>query len=51
MAGLMHEAENLNEEDPRQVAQLMRKFADKTGTQPGWRHGGSHRADGGGGGP
>lgn len=35
MAGLMREAENLNEEDPRQVAQLMRKFADKTGLNLG----------------
>lgn len=31
MAGLMREAEHLNEDDPRQMARLMRKFADKTG--------------------
>jgi hypothetical protein len=35
MASLMHEAENVNEDDPRQVAQLMRKFADKTGLNLG----------------
>lgn len=35
LAGLMHEAENVNEDDPRQVAQLMRKFADKTGLNLG----------------
>lgn len=29
--GLMREAENVNEEDPRQMANLMRKFSDKTG--------------------
>lgn len=31
LTSLMREAENVNEEDPRQVANLMRKFADKTG--------------------
>lgn len=35
MAGLMREAENVNEDDPRQMAQLMRKFADKTGLNLG----------------
>lgn len=35
LAGLMHEAENVNDEDPRQVAQLMRKFADRTGLNLG----------------
>ena len=35
MASLMREAENVNEDDPRQVAQLMRKFADKTGLNLG----------------
>ncbi len=35
MAGLMREAENLNEEDPRQMAQLMRKFADRSGLNLG----------------
>ncbi|MDD2466623.1 MAG: zinc ribbon domain-containing protein [Desulfobulbus sp.] len=35
MAGLMREAESVNEDDPRQVAQLMRKFADKTGLNLG----------------
>lgn len=31
LAGLMRQAENLNEDDPRQMANLMRTFADKTG--------------------
>nr|WP_320012101.1 zinc ribbon domain-containing protein [uncultured Desulfobulbus sp.] len=35
MASLMREAENVNEDDPRQVAQLMRTFADKTGLNLG----------------
>jgi putative FmdB family regulatory protein len=35
LAGLMREAEHVNEEDPRQMAQLMRKFADKTGLNLG----------------
>lgn len=34
-AGLMREAEGMNEEDPRQMAQLMRKFTDKTGISMG----------------
>ena len=29
--GMLREAENINEEDPRQMASLMRKFSDKTG--------------------
>ncbi len=33
--GLMQEAEGMNEEDPRQMAQLMRKFTDKTGISMG----------------
>ena len=36
-AGLMREAENINEEDPRQMAGLMRKFSDKTGIALGDR--------------
>ncbi len=35
LAGLMREAEHLNEDDPRQMAQLIRKFADKTGLNLG----------------
>lgn len=35
MAGLMREAEGINEEDPRQMARLMRKFMDKTGLSLG----------------
>ena len=35
MAGLMREAEHINEDDPRQMARLMRKFADKTGINLG----------------
>ena len=31
MAGLMREAEHVNEDDPRQMARLMRTFMDKTG--------------------
>ena len=31
LSGLMREAEHLNQDDPRQMATLMRKFADKTG--------------------
>lgn len=33
--GLMREAENINEDDPRQMAGLMRKFSDKTGMSLG----------------
>lgn len=33
--GLMREAEGINEDDPRQMAQLMRKFTDKTGISMG----------------
>ncbi|MCI5119719.1 MAG: zinc ribbon domain-containing protein [Candidatus Electrothrix sp. AUS4] len=33
--GLMREAEGINENDPRQMAQLMRKFTDKTGIAMG----------------
>ena len=32
---LMHEAEGMNEEDPRQMATLMRKFTEKTGMHLG----------------
>ncbi len=32
---LAMEAENINEEDPRQLARLMRKFTDKTGLDMG----------------
>ncbi|MDD2463206.1 MAG: zinc ribbon domain-containing protein [Desulfobulbus sp.] len=35
LAGLMREAEHVNEDDPRQMANLMRKFADKTGLNLG----------------
>lgn len=35
LAGLMREAEHLNEDDPRQMANLMRKFADTTGLNLG----------------
>lgn len=35
MGMLANEAENINEEDPRQAAQLMRKFSDATGIQFG----------------
>jgi putative FmdB family regulatory protein len=33
--GLMREAEGMNEDDPRQMANLMRKFSDKTGINMG----------------
>lgn len=33
--GLLREAENINEDDPRQMAGLMRKFSDKTGISLG----------------
>lgn len=33
--GLMREAENINEDDPRQMAGLMRKFSDTTGISLG----------------
>ena len=33
--GLMQEAEGINEDDPRQMAQLMRKFTEKTGISMG----------------
>ncbi len=33
--GLLREAGNLNEEDPRQMASLMRRFSDKTGLSLG----------------
>lgn len=35
LAGLMREAGHLNEEDPRQMANLMRKFSQKTGISLG----------------
>jgi len=35
LAGLMREAEHINEDDPRQMASLMRTFADKTGLNLG----------------
>jgi len=35
LAGLMREAEHINEDDPRQMAGLMRRFADKTGLNLG----------------
>jgi putative FmdB family regulatory protein len=35
MAGLMREAEHLNQDDPRQMAHLMRKFAATTGISLG----------------
>ncbi len=35
MAGLMREAEHLNQDDPRQMANLMRKFATTTGMSLG----------------
>lgn len=34
-AGLLREAENVNENDPRQMAGLMRKFSDQTGISLG----------------
>jgi putative FmdB family regulatory protein len=33
--GLMREADGINEEDPRQMASLMRKFSDRTGLSLG----------------
>ena len=33
--GLLQEAGNLNEDDPRQMASLMRRFSDKTGISLG----------------
>ncbi|MEW6520702.1 MAG: zinc ribbon domain-containing protein [Desulfurivibrio sp.] len=35
LAGLAQEATNLNEDDPRQMAQLMRKFSQQTGLSLG----------------
>jgi putative FmdB family regulatory protein len=35
LEGLMRESENMNENDPRQMAQLMRKFSDRTGINLG----------------
>jgi len=35
LEGLMREAEGMNEDDPRQMASLMRKFSDKTGLSLG----------------
>jgi len=35
MASLAMDAENINEEDPRQAAQLMRKLSDMTGMELG----------------
>lgn len=35
--GLLHEAEHLNEDDPKQMAGLMRKFSDRTGISLGDR--------------
>ncbi|MCL7488676.1 MAG: zinc ribbon domain-containing protein [Desulfobulbaceae bacterium] len=35
--GLLREAENVNEEDPRQMANLMRRFSDRTGISLGDR--------------
>jgi putative FmdB family regulatory protein len=35
MASLASEAENINEDDPRQAAQMMRKLTDMTGMQLG----------------
>ena len=35
LAGLAQEAETLNEDDPRQMAQLMRKFSQQTGMSLG----------------
>ncbi|WP_417912507.1 FmdB family zinc ribbon protein [Candidatus Electronema sp. TJ] len=35
LEGLMRDAEGMNEDDPRQMAQLMRKFSDKTGIRLG----------------
>ena len=35
LSGLASEAENINEDDPRQMANLMRKFSDQTGLSLG----------------
>jgi len=35
LEGLMRETEGMNEDDPRQMARLMRKFSDKTGISLG----------------
>ncbi len=35
MSELMNEAEGINEDDPRQMASMMRKLFEKTGMQPG----------------
>ena len=35
LEGLMQEAEHINEDDPRQMATLMRKFSDRTGISLG----------------
>ncbi len=35
LEGLMQEAEHINEDDPRQMATLMRKFSDQTGISLG----------------
>jgi hypothetical protein len=35
MSELMNEAERINEDDPRQMARMMRKLFEKTGMQPG----------------
>ena len=35
LEGLMREAEDMNQDDPRQMANLMRKFSDKTGIDLG----------------
>lgn len=35
LAGMASEAENINEDDPRQMAQLMRKFSHQTGLSLG----------------
>ena len=35
--GLLREAESVNEEDPRQMANLMRRFSDRTGISLGDR--------------
>lgn len=35
MAELAQEAEGINEDDPRQMARMMRKLFEKTGMQPG----------------
>ncbi len=35
MAGLMREAEHINEDDPRQMAHLMRRFSQETGISLG----------------